>query len=370
MLFMVIFALALVVACQPAAVCEFPKILIAGECCDDLNNDTVCDFAQQSENSSAAAPQLSAPSALSFEELQSGIYDAFYPEHRYTFELEEREDITGIENTYETYVAPIGGWPYSPTPALYILKIKASHNFQHTLDQSNDFVERLYDLNVKNQNIWAAEYIELMNLEDINWRGVWYNYTHSIEPVQLAGREGFIELHSTDYIKPHNNFFGGELVFKITVPCTPESLVEIRPLSEINLGWSDGVAQAEVFANTMREIEYKKKDMLTAAEKISRLCQGVIPETETPDGTMIRFLGPGGFDPQEVHVKIGEKVLFYNEKEDGRGMIILIQNQKNKKIQVIPVINIGQYGEIIIEESGMYTYWNDQFGGKGTLVVE
>ncbi len=367
----------LAVACTPPAKCEPSQIIIAGECCDDNNNNSICDFTEQNdtgdnasapiETNIAAAP---ATPTVTFEELKQEIYDAFYPQHRYTFELEEREDLTGIENTYDLYSADRGGWPYSPEPALFILKMKSEHNLQNTPEEFNEFAQRLYDLNVKNQNILAAEYIDVQALEDMNWNDVGYNYTHSREPISLAGKEGFIELHITQFIKPKDNFYGGDYTHKIMLPCTPELVVEVHPLSDTNLGWSGGVPSREVYATVLLESEREKKDMVPLAETISKICQGIMDSGEIPTEATVGFLGPGGFNPEEIHIQVGEKVLFYNEREDGLGMLILLQSQKTRKTEASKVIKIGEYWEVAFSEPGNYTYWNNQFRGKGVVIVE
>jgi plastocyanin len=93
--------------------------------------------------------------------------------------------------------------------------------------------------------------------------------------------------------------------------------------------------------------------------------------TEAPkatEGTDVRILGKGGFDPAEIRVGKGATVTFLNDDPAGKEIGLVFQ--KGRQLINSDRIKAGEKYEHTFEGAGTYNYWTLEYGVRGKVVVE
>jgi len=334
-----------------AVTCPASTILVGGECCPDNNHNQICDENEAKEEKKVVYASLA--------EVESGINRSFYPLKRYNFSDVGRENITGIENLFEI----------RESKRFDILKIKNKYDYLSTPSNFSDFIQRLYDLKVKNTNIAANSHLESEQLLDSTWEDVIYNYNPKLEEVSSLEKPAFIETHNLLYERNGGVVEIGAAQYFMHMLCTPELVIEIYPSESLGFYYSDGNT-IDVMNKRISDLQVKSHEtIIDAAKKIVRVCDGKVDEPTFSAGEVV-FYGPDGFYPEELHIKKGEKVIVHNENSKWEGIALLFVREKPKKFINSKIIKIGETGEITINEPGTYTFFVTEYAPRAKVTVE
>lgn len=339
-----------------ATQCVPPSIFVGGECCPDINNNSICDGLERPEaniSEEVLVPQPVKPS-INITFLEESIKKA-YPRQRYNFTDPERENLTDIENTFDI----------SRADRFDILKIKKGYNFLETETQFADFMKRLYSVNEKNLRIWASEKIDFERLRNEDWREMSYDDTHSLT---MEG-DFFLEEHIV-WFHRLGDLYRGYFDYSFVVWCTPELVVRVY-VPEYKLTTFSGGGPIEGAKKIIKDKETEfKGEMLDVARNVAAICAGkeVGPLSSNHD---VVFYGRDGFIPNEIRIKAGETVVFHNENTQWYRMILTFVREKpTRKIFNSNITEIGESIEIQFNETGNYTFFMVQYNPKGKLIVE
>lgn len=344
--------------------CTAPMILVAGECCTDQNANEICDDIENddSENDKndkkeevqvKQATKVQAVSYMNRTQLEEDIIKAF-PIKRYKFNETKRENLTGIEKTFDVRASK----------EIDILKMKKESDYIGSQDKFSDFIEKRYNLSVKNNNIWAHRVIDIKKNIDENWRDVEYDYEHSLEKMQGY----FVEEHLILF-HHQGSTYQGSWEYKLKLQCTLQLIVEVS-YPEYGLeGWSAG----GTLNDSKRAIAQKRKDFINdmghTAEKIKGICEGKNPTKS--EENWIAFYGRDGFEPKSIKIKKGGVVAVYNENPRMDGMVLLLVREKpTRKLTTTKITPVGKIINITFEEPGNYTIAVTNYDPRGSIVVE
>lgn len=368
---------ALLVSCQQAAVntdlCEQGKIKIAGECCFDVNSNSICDDLESKRNETKPKQEMTKVTGevtkpvkqkyISLKELEDGINKSYYPVKRYTFKDEERRNATGIENTFDVKIFTL---TYE-RPRLAILKIKKDYNFLQTEANFTDFVKRRYDLRVKNGNIDAKSYIDYKQIDENTWEGAEYLYDHLLEEVSVAGKTAFLEKHFLLFYVG-NGLEDIWLEYKISLWCNPELIVEVYKTETFTflLTYGDAFRENHVYLNEL--LKKQNKPMINDAEKILKVCSGNTQQLKLKPEEVV-FWGMDGFYPAEVRMKAGGKLTIHNENDYNNAEIFTLVGEKTGAF-ISPAINYTAFEEVLIKEPDTYTLLVPQYSGRAKIIVD
>ena len=368
------FAIILVAACavQPenARECNPPSIMVAGECCLDKNNNSICDDIEASPitGQAVAAKEDSKQEKtqtvrhIELDKLTTGINKTFYPLGSYNFSFIERENITGLEATFDLWEAD----PFR----FSILKIKKQYNFLNTEKNFSDFVNRRYNLEVRNTNTLGQEYIDARKYNEDKWEKAKYDYIHDLEKLDLNGNTAYYEAHET-YWGIDNQLEDLSADFKIILWCTPELIVETYASDSFAVPYFQG---SEVSTNKERVEEAmikEKGNMIDAARRILKLCQTGSPDQIEWKPNEILFKGKGGFYPTEIKIKAGDKAVIHNQNDQYSGAgFTFIREKPSRKVFNTKGINLGDSAEVTIEEAGEYIVFSPEYARRGKIIVE
>ncbi len=372
LLLFLLFAVFLLISCQKKAeeqfgMCASPMVQIGEKCCLDSNNDSICDEleAKKSEEIKTEPKLEVVPEKkyIGLAELESSILDAFSPQKDFTFQDMERENVTGIENTYIVRESKDDGF--------LILKIKKPYNYLNTFDNFSLFVNRLYELDVKNNKIWADSYLDYMELENLNWKNERYDYEHSLENVEIKNKNISVEKHMLLFISRYNSADGALSYPKINIWCTPELVVQVYSSELSDLGWTSGSSPSDVEANLRRENELFLTEMKERAEKVVNICElGELATGKTDiESPEIRVYGKEGFEPEEVIIKAGNKVIFSNEDTRKTSIMVVIKKDNSPLTTNTGVIEPEKKSEYLFNEPGNYTCWLPDYSLNCRIIV-
>src|SRR3989338_7016606 len=328
--------------------------MVAGECCLDKNNNSICDDIEASPitGQAVAAKEDSKQEKtqtvrhIELDKLTTGINKTFYPLGSYNFSFIERENITGLEATFDLW----GADPFR----FSILKIKKQYNFLNTEKNFSDFVNRRYNLEVRNTNTLGQEYIDARKYNEDKWEKAKYDYIHDLEKLDLNGNTAYYEAHET-YWGIDNQLEDLSADFKIILWCTPELIVETYASDSFAVPYFQG---SEVSTNKERVEEAmikEKGNMIDAARRILKLCQTGSPDQIEWKPNEILFKGKGGFYPTEIKIKAGDKAVIHNQNDQYSGAgFTFIREKPSRKVFNTKGINLGDSAEVTIEEAGEY----------------
>ena len=379
--FVVILALCLI-SCSRQPVntqCIHPMINIGSECCLDKNNNLLCDDLEPKTNLSNKTEHADIKSHSSYnetkieeqskgkvdiqypslKEIQSGINQTYYPLKRYKFtNYTDKYNLTGIENTFNV----------SGAQRFYILKIKKEHNYLNSEKNFSDFVRRLYDLRVKNNQIWDQSHIDSKKQSVYGWEDVISRYDHSLEKVDVMGEPAFLEKHYEIFDQKGNlkQFY---LEYKIILWCTPDKVVVIYPSDKFGFYYTIGsFVETEIrYVNGLLKDE--NKNMIEDAVKIKKICKGATEAMNFGSNEAV-FYGMDGFYPREIRLKGGQNLKINNENDDAAWDIFTIIEEKSRKVIISDQINYTNYGEVKLNDSGNYTLFEPEYNGRLRIIVE
>jgi len=331
--------------------CPERMIVVGDECCPDKNDNDICD-----ENEAKKENEI--VSYTSLADVESGINRSFYPLKLYNFSYFERENVTGIENTFDIRASN----------RFNILKMKQEYDYIKTSADFSSFVHRLFDLTVKNNKIAANSLIEYNQLFDTAWNDVVTDYNHTLEEISILGKDAFIERHILLFDREGSLIDIGDVHYTIKVFCTPELVVTVYPSESWGLIYSPGNT-LNVMKKKFDDLNKKEHEgMIQAAEKVVKACDGEADEMRFKPGEVV-FYGPEGFHPKELQITSGEKVVIHNENIKWEGILVLFVRQQPKKIVKSPVIPVGESEEVTLEQ-GTYTFFVVEYSPRGKIIVE
>ncbi len=375
---LVILLLGIILAgCQQdkGASCPPPMISVGGECCPDVNNNTICDSLEhggdeaEDEAEEPAEPSVSLPDESSNEILpftvnltilEEGINKTYYPLKRYHFDDANRENVTGIESTFDVRESAM----------LNILRVKKEYNYLNSRANFSDFVKRRYDLKVKNDDIEANSWIDYQQLKEEEWADANYSYEHRLEGIGIAGDEGFIETHILMFQRA-GQLLDATLEYKITLFCTPELVVEVYPSEHWEAYYTTGSPVETNRKEVTRLMAEEKGSMVKNAEKVLKVCKGS-PEEFTLKPREVIFYGVDGFYPHDVRVAAGQNLTIYNEnlKLTSIRVYFTFVRETPRKVFNSKFVEHGKAINIEMEEPGNYTYFAFGYNPRATVIVE
>ncbi len=370
LILVLVFAVACNTQIENSPSCSPPSIMVAGECCIDKNNNSVCDDieAKHSDGKALAvkdnidSKEQKLKSHVSFGELKIGINKTFYPIGSYNFSFVERENITGLEAIFDV-------WDSAPF-RFSILKIKKEYNFLETEKNFSDFVNKRYELEVRNTNTSSQEYIDSERSYNEKWERAKYNYTFTLEKIDLNGDPAYFEMHQ-DYFSIDEQLQDLSTSFKIVVQCTPDLVIETYASETFNVPYFPG---SLVSTNKERVGDAIKKEianMTIAAGKISTLCRtGNLDPIEFKPNEII-FRGMGGLYPSEIKIKAGDKVIIHNFNDRLLGTAFtFIREKPARKVFNSKGIPLNSVAEVVIDEAGNYIVFAPEYAGNAKIIVE
>jgi hypothetical protein len=278
----------ILVSCQPKeneVQCEPPAQLVGGECCEDGNENAICDEFEEVETQNESVEHNEV--YLSLDQLEAAINKTFGATHRsvvdynrtggafnrtapgrrlYVFNKVDRQNLTGIENIFEV--------KKDAYDQFFILIINESHNYLPSDKEFNDFIQRLYDLEVKNNDIWAVYTIDDNKREDINWQFANYSYVHRLENEKIDEATAFIEKHIVLFTQ-YGSAFQYYYDFKVRTWCSPELIVEIRPAKQPKRLWGAGMGQEQALDRVESMASEHLNSTMPFAEGIVSICSHV-----------------------------------------------------------------------------------------------
>lgn len=335
-------------------------IEIGGECCSDDNMNSICDNIELAGNESEQkdrTEKVQEARHINISQLEDGINKSYYPLKKYSFEDTERVNLTGIENTFDV----------RGSTRFNVLKIKKDYNFIENEQNFTDFVQRRYDLMVKNWNIDSKDWIDYNGLTDQQWREAVYHYDHSLEKINIFGKDSFIETHLVMYDK-EDSLLDLDLSYNINVWCTPEFVVEVYPNEHWGFYYYTGstIEANRKFIKGLMDGERER--LILDAEKVLKVCSEETEPLELKNNEII-FFGRDGFHPEEVKIEAGKKLLIHNENAKWEGVMFMLMRDSPKKTINGPLIAIGNASEVFIEEPGSYTLFSVEYGPRARIVV-
>lgn len=347
--------------CQEVDVCPSAMLQVGSDCCDDINNNSICDELEHTATiKDDQEPQFLEQSSITSEILENRIIKAHAPINRLSFSDGHRDNITGIEASFNV----------RNSSQYHLLKMKKGYNFIQTADDFSEFVQSRSDLLGKNIQIAASSWIDYKQVYYPTWKTAHFNYTQTLEPVDILDKKGFIESHLLVYYTADDNQVNEdlELVYKLNIWCTPEIVVEVytSPTWSFVYGYDTYWLVMDLAKRKMAE---EKSNLIKDAETIAKLCRGEIIEGRLSPGEVV-FYGLDGFYPNEIMIKVGEKITIYNQNDRGEGILLKFVREKPRKVILSEVILVGGVGEVVINEIGNYTFFSDQYNGKVKLKVE
>ena len=94
-----------------------------------------------------------------------------------------------------------------------------------------------------------------------------------------------------------------------------------------------------------------------------------VPEVASTD--KISILGKNGFDPAEISIKKGDKLVWSNDDAQKKGMVLNFKKGSTawSRVVVSGLIKYGETYEKTFDETGKYEYWTTAYGVKAKITV-
>ena len=86
----------------------------------------------------------------------------------------------------------------------------------------------------------------------------------------------------------------------------------------------------------------------------------------------IKILGKSGFEPAEISIKKGDKLIWTNEDVQKKNMVLNLRKGTKptwSKVEVSGLIKVGETYERTFDEAGEYEYWTTAYGVTGKITV-
>ncbi|MBI2124400.1 hypothetical protein HY637_01110 [Candidatus Woesearchaeota archaeon] len=365
-----------IISCTQSAnqdACVQGKIKIAGECCFDSNSNSICDDLEPKSNEAKPKSEMTKVTGevskplrqqyISLKELEDGINKSYFPIKRYKFKDEENRNATGIENTFDLRISTL---TYEIV-RFGILKIKKDYNFLTREENFTNFVQRRYDLKVKNNDIDAKSYIDYKQIDNDDWNEADYLYDHKLGGINVAGKKVFLEKHFILWYVD-NGLKDISIEYKINLWCTPELVVEVHETETFDflLTYGDAFKENHVYINGL--LEQQKKPMMKDAEKILNVCSGNAQALKLKPEEVV-FYGKDGFYPSEVKMKAGNKLIIHNENDYTKAEFFTFIGDKTGAF-LSPLVNYTTSEEVQIKQPDTYTLLVPEYAGRVKIIAE
>lgn len=325
---------------QTPSQCVAPMIKIGSGCCLDSNQNKLCDDLEPKNDTEAKESELKItghvvkeekPKYQSLSEIQSGINHTYYPIKKYRFNNTDEYNLTGIWNIFNV----------SGASRFYILTMKMEHNYLNNEKNFSNFMQRMYDLRVKNNEVWAASSIDAAQQSYYDWENVVFRYDHNLTKINVAGKPAFLEKHYGVFDQEGilKDFW---LEYRINLWCTPESVVLIYPSDKFWFIYTIG-SQVETDMKYVNGLLKKEYDTVHKdAEKIANLCSGNPQYLKFSSNEAI-FYGMDGFYPTEIKIKAGETMRLHNENDYNNAEIFTFMRQDPYKVFISGEVYYTEY---------------------------
>ena len=347
--------------------CAAPMIKVGSECCTDSNKNSICDDFEPNNEAKAKETETGITGYAvkeekldypNLSEIQSDINKTYYPIKKYVFNNTDEYNLTGIWTIFNV----------SGADRFYILTIKKEHNYLNNEKNFSDFMQRMYNLRVKNNEVWGPSYIDSSKQTYYDWEEVKYVYDHDLTKINVLGKPAYLEKHY-EIFDQNGNLKDFWLEYRINIWCTPESVVLIYPSDKFGFYYTIGsFVETELkYVNGLLNEEYN--NMHADAEKIIKLCGGN-PEYMKFGSNEAIFYGRDAFYPTEIRIKAGGKMRLHNENDYNRAEIFTFIRQNPHKVFISGEINYTTYADIQINETGNYTFFTPHYAGRAFVIVE
>lgn len=116
-------------------------------------------------------------------------------------------------------------------------------------------------------------------------------------------------------------------------------------------------------------VGYQKKITTTSTPGTSSLPP---PPQESVTGIShsVRILGSQGFDPLELRIRVGDKVIWANRDLRQKDAVLTFQYENSRDFINSEIIKPDQSWEYVFTQPGTYSYWTVGYGVNGKLIVE
>ncbi len=268
--------------------CELPMILVGGECCMDENSNSICDEFDVKEPEETEVQEGEEPeeegeepeeeeveeieeeveeeteekkeTTMDVRKLKLEIIKKFNSEDMHSFEEMERENITGIHKTYDVLESSDGRF--------YILQIKKEHNFLHYYSNFSNFVNRMHELDIKNEKIALDAAISAISTSMNEYD---YYYEPKLKEHTISNSTMFTESYSIMFIDPKGMAMDSYGEVKSIIWCTPELLVEVYPSKYIPFTY---YGAAPVVKERMKSVDKQhEEDVIKGSKEIIDICE-------------------------------------------------------------------------------------------------
>lgn len=365
--YLLIFVLILLASCNrqvASTQCDAPMIKVGSECCTDSNKNNLCDDLELKNDTKTKESPITGqvikddkPEYPKLSEIQSDINKTYYPLKRYVFNNTDEYNLTGVWNIFNV----------SGADRFYILTMKKEHNYLDNEKNFSNFIQRMYDLRVKNNEVWGQSYIDSAQQTYYDWEDVIYRYDHNLTKINILGKPAFLEKHYEIFDQKGllKDFW---LEYRINIWCTPESVVLIYPSDKFWFIYTIGSFVETELKYVNGLLKKENENMYEDAEKIMKLCNSN-PEYLKFSSNEIVFYGMDSFHPTEIKIKAGENIRLHNENDYNNAEIFTFIRQEPYKIFISGEINYTTYTDIQINETGNYTFFAPQYAGRASVIV-
>ncbi len=83
----------------------------------------------------------------------------------------------------------------------------------------------------------------------------------------------------------------------------------------------------------------------------------------------VDILGKDGFSVTEVHLKIGDSVVWTNKDPAEKKIMITFQKDQTRDFLNSPLLSPNEFYQYTFTEAGTYNFWNLAYAGEGVITV-
>lgn len=345
-------------------ICKPPMIEVAGQCCNDANNNSICDDLEKEtvKLSGAVIAEIQQKKTetkfINLTELESGINLTYYPVKKFSFTTPYRHNLTEVEKTFDIRTSD----------RFVIYKMKYNHNYLDTEKNFSDFVTALHDLASKNNNIWARDTIDYKKRSDSDWVGATYFYEPYLEKTNIGGKQAFYEQQILIFNKNDQILSEIDFEMRLILWCTPEFVIRMYPSDRFRFYYQ--------FGNTVKgTVDYikkisppERKIMEAEAIKIMKVCNGQAePYKMKPNEILLDEYGE--FTPNKLEISKGGTIILNNQMKWTEGVLLIFLDEKEGYSFLSDMIPRDTSLEIQVNRTGNYRVFSEVLDGKLDLTV-
>ncbi|MBU0456635.1 MAG: hypothetical protein ABH824_07605 [Nanoarchaeota archaeon] len=116
--------------------------------------------------------------------------------------------------------------------------------------------------------------------------------------------------------------------------------------------------------------EVKKENVVVEEVIIDMPKEQQSPKISENQEHMVEARGKEGIYPDELTIKVGDKVTWINKNVDGKDISITFQKDGSRKFINSDIILYNEEYSYIFEEAGIYDYWVLGYVPKAKIIVE